>query len=54
MMRTVSDVLSCLADGGTRYIMDDLIHKVSGQEKFEQITVLNLTLVKDGGKIKVT
>jgi hypothetical protein len=39
--------------GGIRYIADDLIRRVSGQDHFELITSLNLTLAKDGGKIKV-
>jgi len=38
---------------GTRYIIEDLIRKVSGKDDLESITSLNLTLAKDGGKIKV-
>jgi len=39
---------------GTRYIIEDLIRKVSGKDELECITSLNLTLSRDGGKIKVT
>jgi len=38
---------------GTRYIIEDLILKVSGKDELESITSLNLTVAKDGGKIKV-
>lgn len=38
---------------GVRYIGEDLIRKVSGQDQLEQITSLNLTLARDSGKIKV-
>jgi len=38
---------------GTRYIIEDLIRKVSGKDELESITSLNLNLAKDGGKIKV-
>jgi len=38
---------------GIRYIIEDLIRKVSGKDELESITSLNLTLAKDVGKIKV-
>jgi len=37
----------------TRYIVEDLIRKVSGKDELESIISLNLTLAKDVGKIKV-
>ena len=42
------------APPGIRYIIDDLIRKIVGHDQFEMVTSLNLTLAKDGGKIKVS
>ena len=47
-------LILCVAHhAGTRYVVEELIRKVSGKDELESITSLNLTLTKDGGKIKV-
>jgi len=46
-------ILCAAHHAGTRYITEDLIRKVSSKDELESITSLNLTLTKDGGKIKV-
>ena len=55
---TFVDMLSAGAAGtqiGVRYIMEDLIRKLTKQEHLGHVTSLNLTLAKDNGKkIKVS
>ena len=47
-------VIILVSGAGIRYISEDLIRKVSRQDHLESITVLNLTLGREGGKkIKV-